>query len=49
MNNNDTIRKLRYIYDYSDGQIIRLYAQGNLEVSRDTVQQWLVRDDHEHF
>lgn len=49
MNNNDTLRKIRYIFDYSDGQIVRLFSQGNLDVSRDIVQQWLARDEHEMF
>ena len=49
MNNNDTLRKLRYAYDYTDLLIIRIFSQGDLEVSGEDVKAWLSRDDHALF
>ena len=55
--NNDSLRKLRYILNYSDAQMIETFALGKLEVKRKEVSSWLKNqedadyllcDDH-HF
>ena len=45
MTNNDVLRKIRYTFDYSDSQMISLFKEGNLEVDRAQVSNWLKRED----
>lgn len=45
MTNNDVMRRLRYIFDYGDAQMITLFALGGEEVTRADVSDWLRRDD----
>jgi len=46
MTNNDILRRLRYVFDYGDAQMITLFALGGDEgVTRADVSAWLKRDD----
>ncbi|MEQ8473464.1 MAG: DUF1456 family protein [Marinoscillum sp.] len=45
MNNNDIFRRIRYIFDYSDEQVIKLFALGGKEVSRAEISDWLKSDE----
>ena len=47
MNNNDVLRRVRYTFDYSDDQIINIFAQADFKVRREQVCAWLKRDDDE--
>ena len=49
MNNNDVIRKLRYIFDYNDQKMIEIFKFGGMDVSLDQVVPWLKRDDDPEF
>lgn len=49
MNNNDVLRKIRYIFDYSDDKMINLFADGSLIVDRVKISEWLKKDDDEEF
>ena len=49
MTNNDVLRRLRYIFDFSDARMIDLFAQAETEVSRAQVSDWLKRDDDPNF
>lgn len=49
MNNNDVLRKIRYIFDYNDDKMVKIFASGGLEVDRAQVTAWLKPDDHEEF
>lgn len=49
MENNIVLRQLRYIFDLSDEQMINLFAQAELEVSRAEVSNWLKKDDHRDY
>lgn len=46
MTNNDILRRLRYVFDYSDSQMIAVFAKGGQEVSRAQVSDWLKREDN---
>ena len=46
MTNNDLIRQIRYTFDYSDDQMIQLFAMADLEVTRSQVSNWLKKEDH---
>ncbi|SNT38918.1 Uncharacterized conserved protein YehS, DUF1456 family [Ekhidna lutea] len=45
MNNNDILRRLRYIFDYGDDKVINLFQHGGKEVSREEISNWLKKDD----
>jgi len=49
MTNNDVLRKVRFIFDFNDEKMIKLFALGGREVSRAEVSDWLKQDDHENF
>ena len=49
MDNNVIFRKLRYIFDLGDDQMIDIFAQAEVEVTRAQVSDWLKRDDHEDY
>lgn len=46
MNNNDILRRLRYTFDFSDDQMIKIFALAEYETSRAEVSAWLKKDDN---
>lgn len=49
MINNDVLRRLRYAFDYSDQQMMDIFAQADCQVTRDQVCNWLKADDDADF
>ena len=49
MINNDIFRKLRYIFDLGDDDVISLFALAEAEVKREQVCNWLKKEDDEQF
>lgn len=49
MTNNDVLRRVRYIFDFSDDKMIALFAKAGCEVSREQVSDWLKKDEDEAF
>lgn len=49
MDNNDIFRKLRFIFDYSDSDMIALFAEADLVVTRSQVSDWLKKEDDPAF
>jgi uncharacterized protein YehS (DUF1456 family) len=49
MTNNDILRRLRYTFDFSDSEMIELFALGNLKVSREQISAWLKSDEDANF
>ena len=45
MNNNDILRRIRYIFDFSDSDMILIFGQAGHEVTRAQVSEWLKKDD----
>lgn len=45
MTNNDCLRRIRYILDLDDSQMIHVFAQANQTVTREEVSAWLKKDD----
>ena len=45
MTNNDILRRLRYIFDFSDSKMIQLFSLAHLEVNREQVSNWLKKED----
>ena len=42
---NDVLRRVRYILDKGDHEMISTYKLGNLDVTRETLSQWLKKDE----
>lgn len=49
MINNDVLRRLRYAFDYSDQQMMDIFAQADCQVTRDQVCNWLKADEDPAF
>lgn len=49
MTNNDIFRRIRYLFNYSDLKIVKLFKFVDQEVERVTVTNWLKRDDEPMF
>ena len=49
MNNNDIIRRIRYIFDYTDDKMISIFGSADCEVTRAQISDWLKKDDDPNF
>ena len=49
MENNDIIRRIRYIFDFNDSKMIELFEQGGLEVTRAQISNWLKKEEDTDF
>jgi uncharacterized protein YehS (DUF1456 family) len=49
MTNNDILRRLRFIFDFGDAQMMALFASGGFNASRELVSDWLKADDKPEF
>jgi len=49
MTNNDCLRRIRYILDFSDSKMIAIFALVNVKTDRKQVSAWLKQDDDEDF
>jgi uncharacterized protein YehS (DUF1456 family) len=45
VDNNDILRRIRYIFDFSDSKMIALFGLADLRVTRRQVCDWLKKDD----
>lgn len=45
MNHNDVLRRIRYIFDYDDSQMMEVFAHADHAVSREQVSAWLKQDE----
>ena len=45
LTNKDIIRRIRYIFDYEDDQMIQLFALGDKKVTRAEISDWLKKED----
>lgn len=49
MNNNHILRRVRYIFDLSDEQMLKLALEGGLETTKEQMIAWLKSEDDEVF
>lgn len=49
MNNNNILRRTRYILDLKDNQITKIFKHVGVEASEQQVNRWLKRDDEAGF
>jgi len=45
MNNNDVLRRIRYIFDFSDSQMIELFKLAKLKVEQVGLHHWLRKEE----
>ncbi len=49
MNNNDIIRRVRYTFNFNDSKMLELFAEGGALVDRETLSNWLKKDEDPAF
>ena len=49
MNNNDILRRIRFIFDYDDSKMISIFALCDHQVTRAELSDWLKKDDDPDF
>ncbi len=49
MTNNTILRQIRYTFNYTDSEMIHLFASGGFEVTRAQVSDWLKKEEEENF
>ncbi len=49
MTNNDILRRIRYIFDFSDSKMIAVFGLGDLKVTRSQISDWLKKEDDPAF
>ncbi len=49
MTNNDVLRRLRFIFDFSDSQMMALFASGGFNASREQVSDWMKNEENPDF
>ena len=45
MTNNDILRRIRYIFDFSDSKMIAIFGLADHQVTREQISDWLKKDD----
>ena len=45
MTNNDILRRVRFIFDFSDTQVMNIFAAAEVTVTREQMSDWLKKDD----
>jgi uncharacterized protein YehS (DUF1456 family) len=49
MNNNDILGRIRYLFNYSDLQVVELFKLAEYTVDEAAVNNWLKKDDHPQY
>ena len=45
MTNNDILRRVRYIFDLGDAKMMDIFSQGDHQVTREQISDWLKKED----
>jgi len=45
MTNNDILRRIRYVFDFNDDTMIKIFALAEDKVTREQISRWLKKDD----
>jgi len=49
MNNNDVLRRVRYIFSFNDKKMMEIFTLAEMQVTREQVCNWLKKDVEEDF
>ena len=45
MNNNDVLRRIRFIFNFGDSKMISIFGQADQQVTRTEISDWLKKED----
>ena len=45
MTNNDVLRRIRYVFDFNDAKMIKLFALADGQVTREQISDWLKKEE----
>ena len=45
MSINDILRRIRYVFDFSDSKMIKLFSLVDVQVTREQISDWLKREE----
>ena len=45
MTNNDVLRRIRYIFDFNDAKMIKIFGLGEHQVTREQISDWLKKEE----
>lgn len=45
MTNNDVLRRIRYIFDFNDAKMIKIFALGEHQVTREQISDWMKKEE----
>ncbi len=49
VNNNDVLRRIRYIFNFNDTKMISIFGLADCEVTRGQISDWLKKDEDPEF
>ncbi|MFA7231634.1 MAG: DUF1456 family protein [Victivallaceae bacterium] len=49
MTNNDILRRIRYVFDFTDSKMIAIFASADHQVTREQVSNWLKKEEEPSF
>lgn len=49
MDNNDILRRVRYIFDINDSKMIKIFGLGDVDVTRSQISNWLKKEIDPEF
>jgi uncharacterized protein YehS (DUF1456 family) len=49
MQNNDILRRIRYIFDYSDPKMVAIFAAADYEITREQLSDLLKKEEEDGF
>jgi uncharacterized protein YehS (DUF1456 family) len=49
MTNNDILRRIRYVFDFSDSKMMAVFGLADFEVTRSQISDWLKKEDDPAF
>jgi len=49
MNNNDVLRQLRFIFNFSNKEMIQIFKLGELGVEEEEVIKWMKKEEDPNF
>jgi len=49
MTNNDVFRRLRYVFDFKDGDMVSIFADADHKISQEQLTPWLKKDDDSRY
>ncbi len=49
MTNNDILRRIRFLFDFSDSKMIEIFAIADFQTNRAQISNWLKKDDDPDF